>query len=242
MFRRGLSSLDVARAAWPAEPGALSVFLGTFTRLALLFLCVPLIAQSVRVYSEFAVIDAKGEITAPAQPREILSPAIVRNGFTSFQIVVQVEPGTPYWLYVGQNPEDAVRVTVYRESREKLEPVVLPYEGKSTEVFWMDLWADRNAPVQRIKVEPQLNVGHDWVQYPMEVRVMDAVVPDATTRAPICGSKSVAGPRLRNLVQDSALAARISKPEMDRLKTQCATTPADPESYLKIRDSLFRMR
>jgi hypothetical protein len=211
-------------------------------RLALICVCAPLIAQSVRVYSEFAQINEKGEITAPTQPREILSPAIVRNGFTSFQIVVQVESGTPYWLYVGQNPEDAVRVTVYRESVEKLEPIVLPYEGKSTEVFWMDLWADRDAPVRRIKVEPQLNIGHDWVEYPMEVRVMDAVVPDPTTRAPICGGKSVAGPRLRNLVQDAALATRLSKPEMDRMKTQCATTPGDPESYLKIRDYLFRMR
>ncbi len=211
-------------------------------RLALICVCAPLIAQSVRVYSEFAAIDAKGEVTSPAQPREILSPAIVRNGFTSFQIVVQVDADTSYWLYVGQNPEDAVRVTVYRESGDKLEPVALPYEGKSTQVFWMDLWADRDAPVRRIKVEPQLNIGQDWVQYPMEVRVMDAVVPDATTQAPICGSKSVAGPRLRNLVQDSALAARISKAEMDRLKSQCTATQGDPESYLKIRDYLFRMR
>jgi hypothetical protein len=211
-------------------------------RLALICVCAPLIAQSVRVYSEFATINEKGEVTAPTQPREILSPAIVRNGFTSFQVVVRVDPDTPYWLYVGQNPEDAVRVTVYRQSGEKLEPVALPYEGKSTQVFWMDLWADRDAPVRRIKVEPQLNVGHDWVEYPMEVRVMDAAVLDTTTRAPICGGKSVAGPRLRNLVQDSALAMRLSKTEMDRIKTQCATAPGDPESYLKIRDYLFRMR
>src|ERR1041385_2485379 len=125
-------------------------------------------AQSVLVYSEFARINEKGVVTAPAQPREILSPAIVRNGFTSFQIVVEVEPDTPYWLYVGQNPENAVRVTVYRESGEKLEPVELPVGGKSTQVFWMDVWADRDAPVRRIKVQPQLSVKGDWVEYPME--------------------------------------------------------------------------
>ena len=38
-------------------------------------------------------------MTAPANPREILSPAIVRNGFTSFQIAVQAKPGEEYTLY-----------------------------------------------------------------------------------------------------------------------------------------------
>jgi hypothetical protein len=219
--------------------------------LLLLFylpLYVSMSAQSVRVYSEFARINPAGEVTAPAQPREILSPAIVRNGFTSFQIVVQVEPETPYSLYVGQNPEDAVRVTVYRESGEKLEPVDLPYESKSTEVFWMDLWTDRNAPVRRIKVEPQLNVKQDWIVYPMEARVMDALVPDERPAVALCGeaivksSNTLATARLRNAGQDAALALRLPKPELEKLKAQCATPLNDPESYLKIRDYLFRMR
>ena len=201
-----------------------------------------MLAQSLRVYSEFAQINSKGEVTAPAQPREILSPALVRNGFTSFQIVVQVEPGTQYFLHVGQNPEDAVRVTLYRESGERLEPVTLPVEGKSAQVFWMDLWADRAAPVQRIKVEPQLNIGVDWVEYPMEARVMDAVVPEIPSREPFCGATTAKSPRLRNQIQDSALAARLPKTEIGRLKGLCGTSPENPESYLKIRDYLFRVR
>jgi hypothetical protein len=210
-------------------------------RFALLLLAIPLLAQSIRVYSEFAQINDKGEVTAPAQPREILSPAIVRNGFTSFQVVVQVEPGTQYWLYVGQNPEDSVKITLYRESGGKLTPAAQPIGGSSTQALWMDVWTDRDAPVQRIKIEPQLNVNGDWVVYPMEARVMDAVVPDTSSREPLC-SKAATGLRLRNLLQDAALATNFAKAETDRLKSQCTIAPNDPESYLKIRDYLFRMR
>ena len=229
-------------------------------RFALLLLSTPLIAQSLRVYSEFAQIDAKGEVTAPAQPREILSPAIVRNGFTSFQIAIQVEPDTPYWLHLGQNPEDAVRVTVFRESGEKLEPVELPYEGSSThssthtstQVFWMDLWADRDAPVRRIKVEPQLNVKRDWIEYPMEVRVMDATVQgSAIGETPLCapnakssGEPTISGMHVRNQRQDTALARQFSEAVVSRMRSMCETPPppANPEWYFKIRDYLFHLR
>ena len=86
-------------------------------------------AQSLRVYSEFAQIDATGKVTAPAEPREILSPAIARNAFSSFQVVVDVPKGTPYQLYVAQNPENAVEVTLYRENGDKLEHVAQPVSG-----------------------------------------------------------------------------------------------------------------
>ena len=103
--------------------------------------------QPLRVYSEFAQIDATGKVTAPAEPREILSPAIARNAFSSFQVVVDVPQGTPYQLYVAQNPENAVEVTLYRENGDKLERVEQPVSGDSTQVFWMDLWTARDAPV-----------------------------------------------------------------------------------------------
>ncbi len=209
-------------------------------------------AQSLRVYSEFARIDASGQATAPAAPREILSPAIVRNGFTSFQIVVQAPKDTPYWLYIGQNPDDAVRVTMYRESGEKLEKVTLPFQGSPTEVLWMDLWADRSAPVRRIKVEPELNVNGDWIIYPMEVRVMDATVPEAATtatsiRAMFCNkpdgvpASDLSRMHLRNAQQDVALSTRVPREELRRLGA-CDASSDNPEWYLKIRDYLFRMR
>ena len=237
-------------------------------RFALLLLWTPLIAQSLKVYSEFAQINAKGEVTAPAQPREILSPAIVRNGFTSFQILVQVPAGTQYYLHIGQNPESAVRVTVYRESGEKLEPLESPYWGNSTQVFWMDLWADRDTPVRRIKVEPLLDVNKDWIEYPMEVRVMEAVVPEgvrdsvlmplAALKKLVCPSANkgpVADPSAspkrtldrfyaRNGQQDLALAQSRPHDEIVRLMGGCESAPPrdNPEWYLKIRDYLFRQR
>jgi hypothetical protein len=198
-------------------------------------------AQSLRVYSEFVSFDAAGEPAVPKEPREILSPAIVRNGFTSFQIVVE-QPADRHWtLYVGENPEGAVRVTVYRESGDKFEPVKLPFEGAGVAVFWMDLWAARNAVVQRIKIEPQLAVKADWLTYPMEVRVMDAAVPDSASGVkPLCsGAPSGASDRdrlrMRNLMQDAALARMATaRPP--------AAAGCGAEDYLKVRDGLFRLQ
>jgi hypothetical protein len=222
-------------------------------RFALLLLCCPLFSQSLRVYSEFAGIDANGDVTAPAQPREILSPAIVRNGFTSFQVVVTIQPGMSYWLYVGQNPDDAVRVTMYLESGSKLDPVDMPYEGKSTQVFWMDLWTARDAAVRRVKVEPQLKVNDLWIEYPMEARVMDAVVPasghseawakcTAALKVRPSSEPSRSALHYRNAQQDAALARSLPPADLERTLKTCEPPSANPEWYLKIRDYLFRMR
>ena len=214
--------------------------------------------QPLRVYSEFARIDAAGKVAAPAEPREILSPAIVRNGYSSFQVVVDVPKGTPYQLYVAQNPENAVQVTLYRENRDKLEPVTQPASGDATQVFWMDLWTARDAPVARIKVEPQLHVNNDWVIYPMEGRVVNAAVPDAnqpdspdvpiaTVRDFICGTRRYYlyghDLALRNAEQDVRLAAIAPKDELQKLFGACdAPSSPDPEWYLRIRDYLLRLR
>src|SRR5258708_541883 len=107
---------------------------------ALLTAAVVAGAQPLSVYSEFARVDAKGHVTVPESPREILSPAVARNAFTSFQVVVEVPENKSWWRYIGLNPENAVRVTVYREADGELEPEELPVVGKGTQVFWMDLW------------------------------------------------------------------------------------------------------
>src|SRR5579884_66759 len=134
-------------------------------KLALMFLLgLSSWAQTLTVYSELAEIDsASGKVIAPETPREILSPALIRNGFTSFQVVVEAPNDTKWWLFVGQNPENAAKVTIYRESGQMLEPVELPLRGDGSAVFWMDVWLDRDAPVQRIKLEPELYVNDDWV-------------------------------------------------------------------------------
>ena len=228
----------------------------------LLLMAMTIVAQPLRVYSEFASINAQGEVVAPESPREILSPAIVRNGFTSFQIVLQVPKGTPATLHVGQNPEDAVKIALYRQSGDRLERVDHPYQSDSTQVLWMDVWADREAPVRRVKVEPQLFINEDWVVYPMEARVVAATVPDdapvpQTASTPwdalrnfLCGSKpggaaarETDGPHFRNVRQDLALAAKAPKVELQKLFGACtAPAPSDPEAYLRIRDYFLRLR
>ncbi len=220
---------------------------------------IPLAAQSLRVYSELAQIATSGE--ASGAPREILSPALARNAFNSFQIVVQVPPGTPYWLYLGENPEDAVKVTLYRRDSSRLERLTSPYSGDTTQVFRLDLWVDGSAAVRRIKIEPELFVNDDWITYPMEARVMEAAVPDgkwsegaappaAVMKSFLCGSPvptltgdSESHLQFRNAQQDVALAARAPKADLLRLMGGCSSPPSnDPEAYLRIRDYLFRMR
>jgi hypothetical protein len=206
----------------------------------------------LNVYSEFARIHADGRVTAPENPREILSPAIVRNGFTSFQVVVEAKPGEKYALYVGLNPPDAVKVTLYRESGADLEPVDLPFRGDGPAVFWMDVWCDRAAPVRRVKIEPEVSVAGDWARYPMEARVMEATVPDparpavADLREFLCArareEDALTGMHERNGRQDAAMAPPASKSDLLRQLGNCKALAENPEAYLRVRDYLFRVR
>jgi hypothetical protein len=223
----------------------------------------------VSVYSEFARIGASGDVIAPETPREILSPAVARNAFSAFQVVVQAEKGTQWRLFIGQNPENSFQVTLYRESGDRLERVDQPVASEGTQIFWVDLWVDRGARVERVKVEPQLDIHNDWVIYPMEVRVMNAIVPDGPrpqteARTPVeimreyvCQKAYVAselgpamsthGLRTRNAWQDLSLAGAAagqgSKEELQHAFGACdAPDSADPEWYLRIRDYLLRSR
>jgi hypothetical protein len=160
--------------------------------------------STLRVFSEFTRIDPFGEIVpqdrGKAEPREFLSPGIPRNAFSSLRIVVTLDKPASYIVDIGQNPENAVKATLYKERFEKhgdtwipdgLEPVKIPYEGvfpsgdipgQTSVTFWLDMWVERNAPVDRIKVEPQLWVStvSDWFTYPMEARVLGAMLPRVT--------------------------------------------------------------
>ncbi len=160
-------------------------------------------AQTFRVYSEFQRIDPFGKVVPQdrakdpgVRPREILSPAVARNAYASFQLAVTTTPGTQFTLYVGQNPENSFRVSMYKARfvraagswiPDRLEPVTLPHTagppdgaqaipGQTTTVFWMDVWVARGTKVGRIKLEPQIWSRGHWVIYPMEVRVLGVVV------------------------------------------------------------------
>ena len=221
------------------------------TRALLLFLSGTVWAQSVTVYSEFARIDGAGHVTSPDDPREILSPALVSNGFTSFQVVVEAEAGARWRLHVGQNPENALRVTIYRENVGELQPAELPVNGEGTEVFWIDLWTSRGAPVQRIKVEPELYVNGDWVTYPMEARVMEIRLPDTSEAGAFCplqrpaAANAIPALQFRNATQDGALATQLADAERRKLLALCKASLDNgslTEEYFKIRDALFRAR
>jgi len=226
-----------------------------------------LFGQSVQVYSEFAQLSDSGEVVAPENPREILSPAVARNAFGSFQVAIQVPRGVKFLVYIGQNPDNAAKVSLYRRDGGKLVSVVVPYEGVSSQVLWMDVWMDGDAPVRRVKIEPQVGIDGEWLIYPMEVRVMEAVVPGGppprqaiaepfeVMRAFLCGGETRplrAGTpigtelRFRNAQQDVALAARSSAALRDELKKAMggcsAPAPGDPEFYLRLRDLLLRTR
>ncbi len=157
---------------------------------ALLTLSLALPAQELYLRSEFQRVGADGKVI-PAdfveRPREILSPALPRNGFSSYVLTANIPAGIDYTLDVGQNPEDSVRLVLYRQQYnpngvpDRLEKVALPVQGKTTQeenlTFWMDAYVAANAPVRRIKIEVQLWVGDRWVLYPMEARLIDARIP-----------------------------------------------------------------
>jgi len=168
--------------------------------VVLLLLAGPVVAQSLRVLSEFQRVDPFGEVVAAdrtPQPREILSPGVARNAFASFQIAATVPERTPFFLFVQTNPPDVFQISLYQELYVKtgagwipdaLEPAKVPAFGtlpylpspipkQNTLSYWLDLWVPANTPVQRVRLEVLMKVGRGWVMYPMEVRVLAAVAP-----------------------------------------------------------------
>ena len=235
---------------------------------------LPCLAQKLFVYSELTRIDPFGKVIPQdrgSEPRHILSPGIPRNATSSLRVVVQLDKPGSYHLDIAQNPENAVRPMLYKEVFEKhgetwipdrLLPVTIPYNGHASDfsipgqqvvTFWLDMTVSRTAPVDRIKVEPQLWPASldDWVIYPMEVRILDAVIPavklasaevpsvtepaDAALRGPVkqalCGVKEAAAPlRLtaRHYIHRNAaqyLAAAKTKAELLAALTAAPNAP-----------------
>jgi hypothetical protein len=167
----------------------------------LLLMAGALGAQSVDIYSEFSRVDPFGAVVPAdrgAPPREILSPAVARNAWASFHVVISAPPKTTYLLYVATNPLDACRVAMYKEHFEKTPEGWVPdrlselkrlpdfgvmpdpddgVDGQTTRAYLLDLWIPPNTPVARFRLEVQLKVGY-WVVRPMEVRVIAPRVPD----------------------------------------------------------------
>ena len=158
-------------------------------------------AQSIEIYSEFQRPDPFGGIVRAdraTRPREILSPAVPRNGHASFHIAVSVPGKESYLLYVATNPLDACRVTVYKEHFVRTPDGWIPdrltelhrlpdfgampdpddgIEEQNTRVYLLDLWIPPDTRPGRFRLEVQLKVA-GWSIRPLEVRVVEARVPD----------------------------------------------------------------
>lgn len=193
--------------------------------LAALFAAAPARAQSVEIYPELRRQDPFGQTVAVDRglfPREVLSPAVARNAHASFHVAVSVPPGETYLLYAVTNPLTACRVDLYREHFVKTANGWIPdtltavprlpdfgampdpddgVAGQNTRLYLLDLWLPPNADVARFRLEVQLKVG-DFTVRPMEVRVLEARVPDipAATRAPLL-------PPVEQTAEASALSA-----------------------------------
>jgi hypothetical protein len=217
------------------------------TAAILALAAVPLAAQ-LTVYSEFQRVDPFGNVVPvdrAEHPREILSPAVPRNAWTSFHVAVQAPGGRPVFLYTQQNP-DQLKVTLYKERFVKtasgwipdaLERVANnpamgllperdnPIPGQNTIVYWLDIWVPPNVPTGRMRFEVVLKSSDRWTMHPMELRIMHATVP------PSFGKPGPAPPP----------AARADTALLDLLRTRLCRAPASGRpAPLTVRDLLRR--
>jgi hypothetical protein len=168
--------------------------------LAALVLFSALSAQEINVYSEFERFDPFGRPVSQdrdMQPRELLSPAVPRNGHLSIQVVVTAPTGTNYFFYAGSNPANVLQVTIYREHFERcgddycpgwlteqrspafgaIPESLVDMPGQNTRCYLLDIWVPPDVPPRRVRIEALLKVGI-WLVAPLEVRVIEPTVPD----------------------------------------------------------------
>jgi len=166
---------------------------------ATLFAIAAAQAQQIALVSEFERFDPYGTpVTADRdlRPREILSPAMPRNGHLSVRVLVSGAPPTNYLLYFTSNSPGILDLTMYRESFQAcgdsfcpdwLTRVDSPSFGaipeslfamprQNTRTYLLDIHAPLDTPPRRVRVEVLLKAGI-WQVAPMEVRITAPVVP-----------------------------------------------------------------
>lgn len=167
----------------------------------------PIWAQDIRIYSEFQRFDPFGNPIAADRdfvPREILSPAMARNGHLSVHVVITGRTGSNYFLYAATNPPGILKVKIYREHftpcangfcPDWLTPEPSPSFGAIPELisdprhpamnrqtsrsYLFDIWAKPDTPPRRVRVEALIKAG-TWYVAPMEVRIVAPTVPAAS--------------------------------------------------------------
>jgi len=208
-----------------------------------------LLAQDISVYSEFERFDPFGrpvERDRDMQPRELLSPAVPRNGHLSFHVVVTAPAGTNYFIYAGQNPARILDVKIYREHfvpcgdaycPDWLTPQRSPAFGampentrdmpdQTTRCYLFDVYVPPDVPPRRVRIEALLKVGI-WMVAPLEVRVIEPTVPD-TRGLPVREDIAPIGARSSDTAQRQLLRY------LDGLD------PEMPPGILRVRDVIQR--
>jgi hypothetical protein len=166
----------------------------------LLIAVVPVCAIELRIYSEFQRVDPMGAIVAQdraAAPREILSPAVVRNAFASFQVIVTAPANTFYFLSVQTNPPGIFEIKLYRETFarngtgfvshgliEERDPAFLagvtPSMGsiasQTASAYLLDVWIPASVQPGKARLEVLVKTA-DWKVAPLEMRILPAIVP-----------------------------------------------------------------
>ena len=196
-----------------------------------------LAGQSLAVYSEFYRVDPFGRVV-PADgggpPREILSPAVGRNGYSSYRIVVTAPPAAPFTLHIAQNPEKTAQVDLYREIYtrvgeswipDQLEKVETPYSGtvahpartiagQTAQSFWLDVRITQGAAPARFRLEAQLSAGEGWIIYPLEIRVQPATYPSPSeTKSGVAPVDAPADATAAGVFREYLCGGATNKPE-----------------------------
>jgi hypothetical protein len=212
-------------------------------------------AQEIRIYSEFERFDPFGNPVASDRdmvPREILSPAIARNGHLSVHVVITAPAGTNYFLYAGTNPPDILQVRIYREFfapcgegycpdwlAEQRSPSfgAIPelaadfsrpaMNNQTTRCYLLDIQAPAVIEPRRVRVEALLKVG-TWYVAPMEVRIVSATVPASA------GTGIVA----EDLAPPDAPSSATA--EIQLLRYLNGLPPEWPAQFLRVRDIIQR--
>jgi hypothetical protein len=217
--------------------------------IGLLLISCAASAQEINVYSEFLRFNPYGQVVAQdseIRPREVLSPAVPRNGHLTVQVVVTAPAGTNYFLYTAQSPPDTLQIKIYREHFVRCDVDFCPdwlteqrspsfgaipeslfrLPGQNTRCYLLDIWVPPDVPPRRVRVEALLKVGY-WLVAPMEVRVIAPTVPDSTGMA---RSEDVAGIKTRS--SDTA--------QRQLLRYVNGLPPEGPVAILRLRDVLQR--
>jgi hypothetical protein len=214
-------------------------------------------AQEIHIYSEFERFDPFGDPVAsdrdPA-PREILSPAVPRNGHLSLHVVITGPAGSNYLLYTGTNPPGILRVKLYREYFtpcgndfcpdwlvEQASPTfgAIPefrhdlarpaMDSQTTRCYLLDIWAPPDTPPRRVRVEALLKTG-TWQVAPLEVRILAPILAPVAPDSAHAWAEDIAP-----LDAPSSATARI------QLFRYLAGLPAElPPQVLRVRDVIQR--